>query len=81
MENSVLLLPEKHDEERAEVAKAWKARGGSVLFIGKFWVKPSIGLQKPAIYGGSSFALVSAQILDLTLLSPQDKSIAQFAYK
>lgn len=81
MKNQVLLLSAKQDVERAEVAAAWKNLGGEVRLLAKFWIKPSLSEFKPVIYGGSSFALVLAQLLDLELLSPKDEDIVTFDYQ
>ncbi|HAS46493.1 MAG TPA: hypothetical protein DCS93_38785 [Microscillaceae bacterium] len=76
MSTEVLLIPEKADTERTTVAAAWKAQGGWVQSIGKFWQKPAINTSQAYIYGNDTFALVLAQVLDKKLISPRDEAIA-----
>ena len=77
MKNTILLIPEKGDVERDTVATAWKERGGEVMQIGKFWVKPNTKGKPVAVYGYDSFCLVLAEVLDLKILMPQDEWIAE----
>lgn len=81
MLSEILLLPEKSDPERDAVAEAWKAQGGEVRYIAKFWQKPSIGSSRISIYGNDTFALVLAQVLGKQLLMPQDEVIASVSDK
>jgi len=74
--NNLLLISDKYDIETEQMALAWEKRGGQVKRIGKFWVKPDIGDAEVFIYGGDSFALVLAQVLDLNMLMVEDKMIA-----
>jgi len=76
MSIDILLIPEKADIERTAVATAWKAQGGLVRPIGKFWQKPAINTSQICIYGNDTFALVLAQVLGKKLISPRDEMIA-----
>lgn len=76
MQGHLLLIPEKPDEEPDSVAMAWEKRGGSVLRIGKFWIKPDTGNNQVSIYGGLTFTTVLAQVLSIELISPNDEIIA-----
>lgn len=76
MKNHILIIPDKPDVERDAIAKAWKTKGGNVLRIGKFWIKPDVGNRKVVLYGYDSFCLVLAQILGLDVVSPKDEWIA-----
>jgi len=67
-----LLLPEKADPERDSVADAWRAAGGMVTRIGRFWAPPPIDPATARIYANDTFALVLAQKLNLDLVSPRD---------
>jgi hypothetical protein len=67
-----LLVPDKADEERNRVAQAWAAAGGIVTRIGRFWDPPPLERPSVRLYGNDSFALVLAQKLGLTLVSPAD---------
>jgi hypothetical protein len=67
-----LVVPEKPDVERDEVAAAWEADVGPVIRLGKFWEPPAIDRRLVRLYGNDTFCLVLAQLLDLTLLSPPD---------
>ncbi|MEM6799809.1 MAG: ATP-grasp domain-containing protein [Bacteroidota bacterium] len=80
MENEVLIIPAKYDEERESLAASWKKLGGQVQRLDKFWVKPETGAAKVSIYGNDTFALVLAQVLGMELLSPKDEKIADFPY-
>ncbi|MGK0389824.1 MAG: hypothetical protein ACI94Y_002569 [Maribacter sp.] len=81
MKNHILIIPDKPDLERDSIAKAWKAKGGKVLRIGKFWIKSDIGNKKVVLYGYDSFCLVLAQILGLDVVSPKDEWIAMIDYQ
>jgi hypothetical protein len=76
--NKILLIPEKSDAERESVLLAWVKKGGKGKKVDRFWEKPSpFTNQKVAIYGNDTFALVLAQILGVTLISPDDSMIAR----
>ena len=74
--NLTLLIPEKEDAERGAIAAAWRALGGCVLRIGRFWEPPQLpyGIR---VYGDHVFCLVLAQKLDLKLISPADDLLLQ----
>lgn len=76
-----LLVPDKADEERDAVCRAWRSRGGNIARLARFWEPPGT-LQPQAIrlYGNDTFCLVVAQKLGLNLVSPPDdlpKSISR----
>lgn len=74
----ILLTPEKGDIEREQVLQAWTKLGGTTQKLGKYWIKDERLANKPlAIYGNQVFALVLAQIYNLSLLSPEDTLIAR----
>jgi len=79
MQNDLLIIPEKNDTERESLAAAWIKKGGQVLRLGKFWLKPEVGGKNVSIYGNDTFALVLAQLLDIELISPRDEQIADFS--
>lgn len=76
MKNELLLIPDKKDIERDAIANIWEQRGGKVLRIGKFWIKPETNNKRVSIYGNDTFCLVLAQILGIKLLMPKDELIA-----
>lgn len=65
-----LLIPARADPERDAVARAWREHGGAVLPLDRFWEPPRV--PAPALYGPDTFALVVAEVLGLTLVSPDD---------
>jgi ATP-grasp domain-containing protein len=67
-----LVIPEKHDAERASVAEAWRRAGGEVVTLGRFWEPPALDPASVRCYGNDTFCLVLAQKLNLTLISPAD---------
>lgn len=67
-----LLIPEKPDPEREDVARAWRAGGGTVLPIGRFWDPPSLDTEQVRLYGSETFCLILAEKLGLELISPAD---------
>ncbi|WP_299457631.1 ATP-grasp domain-containing protein [uncultured Microscilla sp.] len=81
LSNEVLLIPEKADKERDALALVWQQYGGKVIRIGRFWHPPKTGNGRVSIYGNDTFALVLAQVLGRTLLSPQDELVAQLPYR
>jgi hypothetical protein len=72
MDHEILIVPAKPDLERDSVAGAWTARGGSVLRLDRFWVRPNVEPGRVALYGADTFCLVLAQLLGLDLVSPPD---------
>ncbi|TWV93347.1 ATP-grasp domain-containing protein [Chitinophaga pinensis] len=75
---ATLLVPEKTDTEFDQVVATWLKRGGTIRQLGKYWIKEeTLAQQKIAIYGNQTFALVLAQIYNVTLLSPDDTLIAR----
>jgi len=76
MKDELLLIPDKPDLERDEIAKIWEEHGGEVKRIGKFWIKPEVGNKRVSIYGNDSFCLVLAQILGIEMVMPKDEMIA-----
>ncbi len=73
----ILVLPEKADSERDQVAQAWIAHGGSAEKLGRFWEPPAYDPRTVRLYGNDTFCLVLAQKLGLTLLSPADDLLLQ----
>jgi len=67
-----LVIPEKADPERSRVADSWRAHGGTVTQIGRFWDPPELDRAAIRIYANDTFALVLAQKLGLRLVSPDD---------
>lgn len=67
-----LVIPEKADTERDRVADSWRAHGGTVTRIGRFWDPPDLEREATWIYANDTFALVLAQKLNLQLVSPDD---------
>ncbi len=55
MKNELLLIPDKADVERDQLAIDWKRRGGEVKRIGKFWIKPIVDNKRVSIYGFDTF--------------------------
>lgn len=72
------MIPEKTDAEFEQVFATWTNKGGRIQRLGKYWVRDeALANQEIAIYGNQTFALVLAQIYDVTLLSPDDTFIAR----
>jgi hypothetical protein len=67
-----LLIPEKPDVERDSVGEAWRAAGGTVERLGRFWEPAPLDPAAARVYGNDTFALVLAQKLGLALVSPDD---------
>ena len=67
-----LVMPDKADPERDQVADAWSAAGGSVTRLDRFWSPPPIERATARLYGNDTFALVVAQVLGVSLVSPAD---------
>ncbi len=71
--DEILLVPAKADAERHRVAECWKARGGLVIPLDRFWEPPEkLPPGKVRVYGNDTFCLVLAQLLNLDLVSPAD---------
>lgn len=81
MKNEILLIPDKADEERDEIANIWEAKGGEVKRIGKFWIKPEVGGKRVSIYGYDTFCLVLAQVLGIEMEMVKDEWIADLSVK
>ncbi|WP_160716809.1 ATP-grasp domain-containing protein [Chitinophaga solisilvae] len=59
---------------------AWTSMGGDIRRLGKYWIRDEALAAVPlAVYGNQAFALVLAQIYNLTLLCPDDALIARLA--
>ena len=61
----LLLISDKSDKELYQVSKTWMQQYGDVRLIGKFWKKPDVGNAEVSIYGGQTFSLVLAQLLNI----------------
>jgi len=80
--DTILLIPQKADEERESVLRTWKNLGGEGRRLDRFWEKPAdLADKKVAVYGNDTFALVLAQIYDLKLISPDDTLISRLDKK
>jgi len=80
--DTILLIPQKSDEERESVLSAWTSLGGKGQKLDKFWEKPAdLENKKVAVYGNDTFALVIAEIFKLKLVSPDDSLIARLDRK
>ncbi len=71
-EGLVLVIPDKPDVERDDVAAAWLSGGGDVVRVARFWEPPPVAAQRVRVYGNDTFCMVLAQRLGLGLLSPPD---------
>ncbi len=67
-----LLIPEKPDLERDEVALAFDSAGGTVLRLGRFWDPPPLTVEAVRVYGNETFCLVLQERLGLALQTPAD---------
>jgi len=79
MNHTTLIIPDKPDVERDAVAAAWRASGGDMLRVDRFWVRPDVAPERVALYGPDTFCLVIAQLLGLNLLSPPDDLLLKAA--
>ncbi len=80
--DTILLIPQKSDEERESVLNAWTSLGGKGQKLDRFWEKPAdLENKKVAVYGNDTFALVLAEIFKLKLVSPDDSLIAKLDRK
>jgi hypothetical protein len=77
MDHDLLIIPAKPDVERDAVAAAWKAAGGDVLRLDRFWQRPDVSAERVALYGADTFCLVVAQVLGVHLVSPPDDVLLQ----
>ncbi|HEY0154496.1 MAG TPA: ATP-grasp domain-containing protein [Longimicrobium sp.] len=68
----VLVIPDKADPERDQVAAEWNAAGGTTLRLGRFWDPPPLEPTRVRLYGNDTFCLVLEQKLRLALCSPAD---------
>jgi hypothetical protein len=76
LKERTLLIPEKADIERDEVAAKWTELDGNVLRLGRFWDPPeSLISSQVTLYGNDTFCLVLEQKLGLNLISPPDDLI------
>jgi hypothetical protein len=75
-----LLISDKADTERDDVARAFQSGGGAVHRIARFWDPPSFDVASVRVYGAESFCLVLQQKLGFTLCSPDDELLAQVPY-
>jgi len=75
LKGEILLIPDKPDIERDQIAAVWVEFGGEVKRVGKFWLKPETGNSRVSLYGYDTFCLVLAQILELEMLMPKDEWI------
>ncbi len=75
MNKLTLIVPEKTDSERDQVAQIWQADGGEVLRLGRFWEPPILNSATARVYGNDTFCLVLAQKLNLNLVTPADDLI------
>jgi ATP-grasp domain, R2K clade family 2 len=81
MKPTILLIPEKTDAEFEQVFATWTNRGGRIQRLGKYWIRDeALSAYDIAIYGNQTFALVLAQIYEVTLLSPDDTLIARLEH-
>jgi len=78
MQGIVLVIPEKGDVERDNVATQWSNSGGEVVRLGKFWDPPENLKSRPVrVYGNETFCQVLAQKLNLKLISPDDELLCK----
>lgn len=74
----VLLIPTKRDVERDALAEVWKAAGGEVRRLGRFWEPPpDLKERNVCVYGNDIFCQVLAQLLELNLVSPPEDILAR----
>ena len=77
----LLVIPDKVDDEREAVARAWLSGGGDVSRLGRFWDPPAYESNTVRLYGNSTFCEVLAQKLSLQLLSPIDDLLMRIENK
>lgn len=70
VDDLVLIIPSKADEERDAVAAAWELAGGTVTRVDRFWDPPPIARDRARPYGPDTFALVLAEKLGLEFAEP-----------
>jgi ATP-grasp domain, R2K clade family 2 len=79
---TILLMPEKTDEEFEQVSAAAAIKGLGVRRMGKYWIRDDELLKASvAVYGSPAFAFVLAQLYNLQLISPDDTLIARLERK
>lgn len=82
MIDTLLLIPDKQDDECDRIGDAWKKQGGEVRSIDKFWIKPDTGDKKRfALYGNEMFCLVPAHLLEKQLIIINDELIARIDHQ
>ena len=79
--NLTLLIPDKPDPERAEVATQFERAGGRVLRLARFWSPPTLDPAMTRVYGPDTFCLVLRETLGLTLHAPPDDLLTTLPYK
>ncbi len=63
LKERTLLIPEKADIERDEVAAKWTVLDGNVMRLGRFWDPPeSLIPSQVTLYGNDTFCLVLEQL-------------------
>lgn len=73
-----LLIPDKPDPERQAVADAWRAAGGRVREVGRFWVQLDLEPgERACVYGHEMFGLVMAQVNGWQLATVDDAAITR----
>lgn len=71
----ILVVPEKDDAERDQLARVWYECGGEVSRLGRFWDPPPYERERVRVYGSVAFCQVLALKLDLSLVTPADDLI------
>lgn len=79
--DKILVIPDKSDLERDEVAKVWEEHGGKVTRIARFWEPPELDREKIRLYGNHIFCLILAQKFKLKLISPLDDFLMKLSDK
>jgi hypothetical protein len=78
----ILVIPEKTDVEFEKIVTCWTQRGGEIKRLGKYWIRDAaLEKNKIAIYGNQTFSLVLEQMYGLTLISPNEKFIAELEWQ
>lgn len=77
VDDLVLVIPSKPDDERDAVAAAWELAGGSVIRLDRFWDPPPIPRDLARPYGPDTFALVLAEKLELDLSEPDPYAVVK----
>jgi hypothetical protein len=71
----ILLISDKPDAERDDLANIWEQHGGEVLRLGRFWDPPALDVKRVRVYGSTSFVLVLQEKLGFELCTPADDLI------